>query len=260
MEQMELKLTDEQMRAVFRENSTYIPKPLLSICVISTKEDSEKYGKMFLANLPKSPDIELIFVTTINSDNASIVTKRDVRLVTAEYHYSTNLLNFASARNYAKSLATGTWIMSIDTDEVLGKHSHSNLIKILKQYENDTTVLAFRVGIVSSGWDHTLDSYVRVISQPIRIFRNIYDICWTGRLHEVVLIDADAVLDTPLIFEHYGYSIELDESLVKFERNIRGIAWELTDNNDRFDHFLEYMSKTIAAYKKMKDIKNKIGK
>jgi hypothetical protein len=166
-------------------------------------------------------------------------------------------LNFSAARNYAKSLASGRWIMSIDMDEVLSRHSHQNLFETLKQFDNDETVEGFRVGVVSCAWDHIHSNYSRTITSPIRIFKNLQTINWTGKLHEVVLIDKEKIIDLPFVYEHYGYAISLEDSINKFERNLRGIAWELVDNTDRLDHFIDYMTITLDVYKKLKDIKNK---
>jgi len=253
-------MTNEHIFSKEEFDQIQIPKPLLSICVITTQEDKEKYGKLFLSNLPKSSEIELILVTTKKSDtDALIVDVPQLRLQTAEYYYSTPLFDFSAARNFAKSLATGTWILSLDMDEIIGKHSHQNLLIAIKEYVEDESVLGFRLGVISSGWDYTLEKYVRVTSAPVRIFRNIDTLKWTGKLHEVVLIDDKNLLDTPFIIEHFGYAISLEDSIKKFERNLRGIAWEITENTDRLDHFLLYMKKTIDAYQRLLEIKNKQG-
>ena len=58
---------------------------------------------------------EIVIVDTGSTDGTKDMAKR-LSDVYGEFEWNDD---FASARNYAKSLATNDWILSIDADEVL---------------------------------------------------------------------------------------------------------------------------------------------
>lgn len=234
------------------------PKPLLSICVISSPDDRVKRGPAFVKSLPKSDVIELIFVETIPvKKKRKNEYKRDLRLTDAKYYYE-GVFDFAAARNYAKGLASGHWILSLDMDELLPSHNHNMLLTILNDYANDYTVNGFNLGILSSGFDHIANQFVRLIGYATRIFRNIPDIYWQGKLHEVVnwsIEDKNTIIDLPFTIEHYGYEISHEETLQKMKRNIHGLCNELKDTKDeeQFHHYLRYLKDSISVYEKLKN-------
>lgn len=98
--------------------------------------------------------------------------------------------DFSAARNYAKSHATGSWVLSIDADETL---EEGGVDKIRDAVKDAGHLVSFAVRLVAQGSGH--QHWVP------RLFRKEID--WVGRVHELPAVTAQMGVDTSI---EYGYS------------------------------------------------------
>jgi glycosyltransferase involved in cell wall biosynthesis len=230
------------------------PQPILSIVTIMSTEDKKEYLERFLRYLPKHELIELVLVETVKGQTEAL--KREVtnsRLKTASYFY-TDFFNFARARNTAKNIATGKWILSLDADEILPEVYHKDLLSVIE--ELDKTVFNGAIVGVSSTLNNRNDNrFNRVNSESIRLFRNLKEINWIGYIHEVVdwTILPELVTETNLTILHTGYVVSKEEYLKKLDRNFRGIGMEIAfqENENIRHHYLTLMKITIDDYNQL---------
>jgi hypothetical protein len=127
--------------------------------------------------------------------------------------------DFATARNRALEMATGTWVISVDADEVL----HTDASKLRMQLRR-TDAPAFTVlihNVVGEGGQHDFDH------RGARLFRR-RGARWDGHIHELPSTEGPGgeweplpTLDCPaaaLSIVHYGYP-DVETVAVKCERN-----------------------------------------
>ncbi len=233
---------------------------LASICVMSSKEDLDTYGKMFFDNIIKSNSVETICVITIPIDSQEEryeIKENSILFKMVYYYYSKNIgINFSQIRNFMKSLASGKWIISIDMDEIIPTFQHDELISELNKYKNNDDILGLRVAILSPATNVSeSDKLERVLSGAVRIFKNKDDILWMGEIHELIewTIPQEKIGDINLTYHHFGYLMTKEQSMQKFKRNIIGLSRELATNNNTlmFNFFARYMQKTIFSYNSM---------
>lgn len=101
--------------------------------------------------------------------------------------------NFSKARNYAKSFATGDWILSIDCDEYL--HDMAKVREAVEIAEKQG-ILTINVKMVSE------DSSKQVFVFP-RLFKNSPQVWWEGAIHNHISVAGSDVGD---VWITYGYS------------------------------------------------------
>jgi glycosyltransferase involved in cell wall biosynthesis len=110
--------------------------------------------------------------------------------------------DFAAARNYAIAQASGEWILTLDADEELIVNSAT----FRETLAADPEVLVYSVDLLNVGEE---DSQVGGKFQ--RIFRNIPDIRYQGRLHEKLVYQGEKIRDNRRVYLdslkilHYGY-------------------------------------------------------
>ena len=245
-----------------RDETVVISKPLLSICTISSTKDKKERLKIFLENLPKAPEIELIFVETISREYLdeipNKVIREDIRFRQAEYYYYTNIMEFDEARNYAKSLATGDWIMVLDMDEYLPSILIPSLLDILNRYKN-SDYLAVNIGVASSGRNFKTHTYERIHTEALRIFKNLPLIKFYGHIHETIVhcIPEDRIIHSGLTINHFGYDVEKEDIMAKFDRNLKGLCKTISEDNYPTplleEYFFDYLDMTIQAIKNLKE-------
>ncbi len=107
--------------------------------------------------------------------------------------------SFSEVRNYAKSFATGDWILSIDCDEVL-----DNLDRLRKACEeaDKKEILSINVEMVAE--DHTSQTFYFP-----RLFKNDARVWWEGAIHNHISVGGVDVVDENgkhLVKITYGYS------------------------------------------------------
>ena len=132
--------------------------------------------------------------------------------------------DFAYARNAALDQASGKWILSVDADERV--EATGDLDKAL----TNPKAIAARVQFRASS---RLTPY-----REHRLFRNRPDIRFRGVIHETIMPDiwalvdsgAGTIVDAPLAFDHLGYEGDLT---AKHRRNLPLLRRAVADNPER---------------------------
>jgi glycosyltransferase involved in cell wall biosynthesis len=89
-----------------------IQKVTVSACIIA--RNNESIINRCIDSIKDAVD-EIVFVDTGSMDN----TVQIVESLGIKVHYYKCIDDFAAARNYAQSLATSDWVITVDTDDVL---------------------------------------------------------------------------------------------------------------------------------------------
>jgi hypothetical protein len=109
------------------------------------------------------------------------------------YQYPLNN-DFATFKNELSKQATGDYIFQIDADEIPNKFLVENLHNILENNESDI-ILVPRVNYVRGitpqhlqawGWKQNEQGWVQWPDHQWRIYKNIPEIKWKNKLHEVL--------------------------------------------------------------------------
>ncbi|QST02053.1 glycosyltransferase (plasmid) [Pontibacillus sp. ALD_SL1] len=211
---------------------------LLSCCMIVKNEDSTL--ERCLKSIAPYVD-ELIVVDTGSTDNTKAIAEQFTPHV---YDFKWTH-NFAEARNFALSKASGTWIVQIDADEFFKKEEAEKIRAAVEQCEKN--VLSVRIVNVV-GENKTSSAH-----SSARIFRNIPEHRYHFAIHEQILHNGD-ILDTSfssITLHHTGYQTEVISSKGKHRRNLSILQREL--KKTPLDIFMNY--NISKEYLGMKDLK-----
>lgn len=165
---------------------------------------------------------EIIVVDTGSIDNTIAIAIHNL----VKVHNFEWCDDFAAARNFALSKATGDWVLSIDADEVLEEGGIEELKELLATEKN-------AIGITMSSVN---DQY----NVP-RLFKRIPSTKWVGKIHEVIN-DRD-MLNTDTIIE-YGTSPAHD---LDPKRNIR-IMEKVAEEDPNNSRNLFYLGREYGYY------------
>ncbi len=147
----------------------------LSLCMIV--KDEEAVLARCLKSVEKLFD-ELIVVDTGSTDGTKEIAKR----FGAKIYDFIWEDNFASARNFSFSKATGDYVAWLDADDVLPPEERAQffaLRALLKEKRPDLVFCPYDVGIPQNG--HTVSTFYRE-----RFFLREANFQWQGRVHECV--------------------------------------------------------------------------
>lgn len=170
---------------------------MLSLCMIVK---NEKY------NLPRclasvKPYVDEIIVVDTGSDDG---TPEIAAKFGAKVSYFEWCDDFAAARNYAISQASGDWILMPDADEEIIVESEHFLTQLTVQ----PNVIAYSVALTEANNQSLTPAYL------IRLFRNLPDIKYEGRFHEQLKHQNQSITGNQIgllegvRFLHYGYEKE----------------------------------------------------
>lgn len=143
--------------------------------------------------------------------------------------------DFSAAKNYAIEQASGEWIVFLDADEYMLEADAERLGKILCDIESNETG-AEAPHVIRCAWQQIgEDGSPFSVSVQDRIFRNIPEIRYHGRIHEQVRLPGGEAMicqdeQKRLSICHTGYVPAVMKEKKKWERNIRLLKREIEEN------------------------------
>ena len=195
----------------------------LSQCMIVKNEEKNIEKALGWA---KPVAYEQIIVDTGSTDKTVEIAEKMGAKV---YHFKW-INDFSAAKNYAIEQATGDWIAFLDADEYFSPEDTDKLITLLEEIKNDpernknTTVLRMPwIQLNEKG--EAFATY-----KQSRIFRNIKEIRYKGKIHEHLTGIGDIVFIENISVMHTGYASSAFEETSKLERNIELLREELKEN------------------------------
>ncbi|WP_436864299.1 tetratricopeptide repeat-containing glycosyltransferase family 2 protein [Bacillus fungorum] len=232
-------------------------KPYLSACLIVKNE--EDMLRRCLESLKGGVD-EIVIVDTGSTDKTKEIAKEFTDKV---YDFEwTN--DFAEARNFAGSHATGEWILALDADECVDLENVAAAIEEIKSHNNKFDT--YTIDIINFVGERGERS---VINKMARIYKNDGTVHFEGAIHEqiVSLKNQRNLAESLLKVYHYGYLSNVVEKKNKRTRNMNIIKKMLqSEKENGFTYFnygqeLRALGKTeealnafISAYKYKGDI------
>ncbi len=173
---------------------------------------------------------QIIVVDTGSTDNTVSIAESYGAIIR---NYSWNN-NFADARNYSLSLATGDWILVIDADEEL-TDGRTML---------DTLKSANHAGYYVTISNQTANGHADYEDYVVRLFRNNQGFTFSGAIHEQIAgciyhrRGQSSIAFSSIVLRHYGYLPAEICRKQKNERNRSIIQNQLAINSN--DPFLLY--------------------
>ncbi len=128
----EAAITEEQ------KSSDKTKTPTISACMIVKNE--EKFLKQCLDSINDLVN-EIIVIDTGSTDNTKEIAKKYSKAKIFDFIWNNN---FADARNFSISNATGDWILWIDADEIIAEKDHTIIKQIVKEEKFPVVVLEQR--------------------------------------------------------------------------------------------------------------------
>lgn len=232
-------------------------KPFMSACLIVKNE--EDMLRKCLQSLQGGVD-EIVVVDTGSTD----ATKEIAKEFTDKVYDFEWISDFATARNFAASKASGEWILTIDADECVDEENLKVAIEEI-QLQKDRYD-AYVVNIMSFVGEHGERTTVNKMG---RIYKNDGTIYFKGALHEqIVAVEGKPnIAQSCLVLYHYGYLSHIVEKQNKKDRNLKIVTKNLrSKKNDGFSLFnygqelrrqgktKQALNKFVEAYKCKKSV------
>ncbi|MHA4308021.1 tetratricopeptide repeat-containing glycosyltransferase family 2 protein [Bacillus cereus] len=203
-------------------------KKFLSACLIVKNE--EDMLRRCLESLQGSVD-EIIVVDTGSTDNTKKIAEEFTNKV-YDFKWEND---FAAARNFATSKASGEWIFAIDADECVEKDNIEEVIKKIKLNGNKYNIYIVEIiSFLGRGGQST------TVNKMARIFKNDRTIQFKGPIHEqlVAVSGSQNVAFSTLTLYHYGYLEHVIEKQDKKNRNLEIVKQDLkSGKNKGFSYF-----------------------
>ena len=197
----------------------------LSQCMI-VKNEEKNIGKAL--GWAKPVAFEQIVVDTGSTDKTVEIAQQMGAKV---YHFEW-INDFGTAKNYAIDKATGDWIAFLDADEYLSTEDANKLIKMLEHLNNNPKQYA-NTTILNMPWVQLNDdNEAGNISEQTRVFRNIKEIRYVGKIHEQISVYGDIMFVDDIAIMHTGYAESEVLEKGKTERNIGMLRADLAEKPD----------------------------
>ena len=225
----------------------FTSKPLrVSQCMIVKNEEKNIEKALSWA---KKIAFEQIVVDTGSTDRTVEIAESMGAKV---FHFEW-ISDFAAAKNYAIEQATGNWIAFLDADEYFPDKDVDTLTILLKQIENDQTLRKMKSAIRCPIVNVDDKGKPFLIVKQDRVFRNVPEIRYTGKIHEVLRMP-DPVLQAPeLTIIHTGYSQSAYAETGKAFRNVDMIREELSRDPENAS-IKCYLADSLRATNEKQDI------
>lgn len=236
----------------FANDNFLMKKPLLSIVAICPNEYNDNEYEQYLKWLPGNPLIEIVIVAnTVTPNETCSIASREGN-TTIGLH-TLPAFEFDTCRNKAKELARGEWILSLDLDErVL-----TPIDEILTKLQScPIQVDGLKVIMTTQGKIEGKNEIGVHSWHSIKLFRNREYIKFEGRVHELVSGTLSYAMQTDVVIQHYGYSVDDTVLHNKLKRNFALLVKELhaprtqATYNNAYDSMLKTASQ-LSKYQKI---------
>jgi len=189
------------------------------------KNEEKNIGKAL--GWAKSVAFEQIVVDTGSTDKTVEIAER----MGAKVYRFEWVDDFSAAKNHAIEQATGNWIAFLDADEYFSVIDAKKLMIFLKRIQTDTEMREKYLALGCSLVNVDDNGNPVLVSEQVRVFRNIPSIRYTARIHERLDMDIDNMVWVDEIkIIHTGYAITERKEKGRTEYNIRMIRRELKEN------------------------------
>ncbi len=165
------------------------------------------------------------------------------------YHFQW-IDDFAAAKNYAISKASGDWIAFLDADEYFPPEEAKKLMPLLNQLSRTPYY------VMLTSWMHVnREEKIFAGGVQTRIFKKMEGLRYKKRIHEELEMNGGDIVNytvdasNELAIFHSGYDLNSSEDKQKGERNARLILMELEEHPDDYD-MMGYLG---DAYYSVKD-------
>ncbi len=214
----------------------------ISACMIARNE--EKNIAKCIGSYKNIVD-QIIVVDTGSTDN----TVEIARSLGAKVYYFEWQNDFAQAKNYALSKATGDWIIFLDADEYFDESKSPDIPRLIRKYgKGNNEIIACKMFNIDEKTGENLADFVQT-----RIFKNTGEIYYVSSIHERLSskkksIKAVYVEENELVIYHTGYSG--DRIISKAERNLEMLLKEIEKPqvDATMYHFLSDTYLTLKQY------------
>jgi len=177
----------------------------ISVCFIVRNE--EEHIARALRSIPDA--FEVIVVDTGSEDKTVDIAQA---LGAKVFHYSWKD-DFADARNYSISKATGRYILILDADETLHESFETEMEKHLQKYpDSPSTVLI-----------ENIDEQEKTRHHMVRFFPNTGHYYFHGIVHEQLFENQSVspFVKSNMMISHFGYQKEVYDKKKKYEFYVR---------------------------------------
>ena len=203
--------------------------PPISVCIIAKNEEAH-IGRCLKSLAPYG--FEVILVDTGSADKTKeIALELGAKVFDFEW-----IDDFSAAKNYAASLASNNWILSIDCDEYVTQLKLPKILTLIRQYPRYIGLIEIENEMMGIGKRTYKTKLVRLY--PRKYFQ------FEGAIHEQVMPIAknrrDEIFsfDIPLLLYHTGYVGTPEQIAAKNKRNLDLLMAELKkDPDDPYIYF-----------------------
>lgn len=211
--------------------------PTISLCMIV--RDEERVLTDCLGSAKPWFD-EIIVVDTGSTDRTmEIAREAGVKLFRFAW-----IDDFSAARNESLSHACGQWVMWMDADDTLPEECGKKLRDLITLADDRTTGFLMQVHIPPAPGEYGL-----TIVDQVKLFRNLPDLQFEGRIHEQILESINRaggrVERTDLHVVHSGYDYSPEGQRKKRERDLLLLEKDL---KDRPNHPFVLFNVGMTAY------------
>jgi len=147
------------------------------------------------------------------------------------YHFKW-IDDFSAAKNFAIEQATGNWIAFLDADEHMSPGDVNKLMKKLNEVEQNRESGKNITIIKTPMVDLDDEGNATGVFLHSRIYRNIKEIRYSGRIHESITAYGESLTADDISIIHTGYSESEHKEKNKTDRNIKLLRKELESSPD----------------------------
>ena len=201
----------------------------LSQCMIVKNEEKNIETALGWA---KGVAFEQIVVDTGSTDRTVEIAEK---LGAKIFHFEW-IDDFSAAKNYAIEQCKGNWIAFLDADEFFKPDDVKTLMILLKQVQSDPE-LRRTVNAINCPWAHVDNNGVPFsVNDQERIFRNIPETRYEGKIHEQIALDKETIAHTTdFTIIHTGYSQSSYAETGKLDRNIEMLRQNLAEKPEDYN-------------------------